>query len=152
MPPYAGIFVQLTFLNTLVEILLNSNETLNRASGKIRKFQIIISVAQLLILIVSYIVLEITGNSILTVAVTNVIYLLIFIPRITVNKPYIGITFGYFFQTYVKRSYDCNLYLNSCMLCIPIRYGTRLDSFVRDKYRIHPNNSDYFMVFRLNER
>ena len=39
-------------------------------------------------------------------------------------------------------------YLNSCMLCIPIRYGTK-DSFVRDKYRIHPNNSDYFMVFRL---
>lgn len=62
MPPYAGIFVQLTFLNTLVEILLNSNETLNRASGKIRKFQIIISVAQLLILIVSYIVLEITDR------------------------------------------------------------------------------------------
>lgn len=86
VPTYAGIFVQLTFLNTLVETLLNSNETLNRASGKIRKFQIIISVAQLLILIVSYIVLEITGNSILTVAVTNVIYLLIFIPRITVNK------------------------------------------------------------------
>lgn len=98
VPTYAGIFVQLTFLNTLVETLLNSNETLNRASGKIRKFQIIISVAQLLILIVSYIVLEITGNSILTVAVTNVIYLLIFIPRITVNKPFIGITFGYFFK------------------------------------------------------
>mgnify|MGYP000010848817 FL=1 len=98
VPTYAGIFVQLTFLNTLVETLLNSNETLNRASGKIRKSQIIISVAQLLILIVSYIVLEITGNSILTVAVTNVIYLLIFIPRITVNKPFIGITFGYFFK------------------------------------------------------
>ena len=89
VPTYAGIFVQLTFLNTLVETLLNSNETLNRASGKIRKFQIIISVAQLLILIVSYIVLEITGNSILTVAVTNVIYLLIFIPRITVINPFI---------------------------------------------------------------
>ena len=44
MPPYAGIFVQLTFLNTLVEILLNSNETLNRASGKNRQIQIIISV------------------------------------------------------------------------------------------------------------
>ena len=104
MPPYAGIFVQLTFLNTLVEILLNSNETLNRASGKIRKFQIIISVAQLLILIVSYIVLEITGNSILTVAVTNVIYLLIFIPRITVNKPLYRNNIRIFFQTYVKRS------------------------------------------------
>ena len=96
VPTYAGIFVQLTFLNTLVETLLNSNETLNRASGKI------ISVAQLLILIVSYIVLEITGNSILTVAVTNVIYLLIFIPRITVNKPFIGITFGYFFKNTLR--------------------------------------------------
>ena len=150
VPTYAGIFVQLTFLNTLVETLLNSNETLNRASGKIRKFQIIISVAQLLILIVSYIVLEITGNSILTVAVTNVIYLFhsTHYSKQTLYRNNIRI----FFQTYVKRSLDCNLYLNSCMLCIPIRYGTRLDSFVRDKYRIHPNNSDYFMVFCLNER
>ena len=150
VPTYAGIFVQLTFLNTLVETLLNSNETLNRASGKIRKFQIIISVAQLLILIVSYIVLEITGNSILTVAVTNVIYLLIFIPRITVNKPFIGITFGYFFKHTLR-----GVLIVTCistLVCIPIRYGTRLDSFVRDKYRIHPNNSDYFMVFCLNER
>ena len=150
VPTYAGIFVQLTFLNTLVETLLNSNETLNRASGKIRKFQIIISVAQLLILIVSYIVLEITGNSILTVAVTNVIYLLIFIPRITVNKPFIGITFGYFFKHTLR-----GVLIVTCistLVCFAIRYGTRLDSFVRDKYRIHPNNSDYFMVFCLNER
>ena len=137
MPTYAGIFVQLTFLNTLVETLLNSNETLNRASGKIRKFQIIISVAQLLILIVSYIVLEITGNSILTVAVTNVIYLLIFIPRITVNKPYIGITFGYFFKHTLR-----GVLIVTCistLVCFAFLSGMT-SSFIRKKiYAIKQN-------------
>ena len=33
VPTYAGIFVQLTFLNTLVETLLNSNETLNKSAN-----------------------------------------------------------------------------------------------------------------------
>lgn len=102
VPPYAGVFVQLALLNTLVEILLNSSETLNRASGKIRNFQIIVSAAQLLILIASYIVLNISNNPIWAVAMTNIIYLLIFIPRITVNKPFIGITFGYFFKHVLK--------------------------------------------------
>lgn len=102
VPPYAGIFVQLTLFYTLVEVLLNSSLTLNRASGKIRNFQILVSVAQLLILITSYIVLNITGNPVWTVAMTNIIYLLIFIPRVTVNKPFIGITFGYFFNHVLK--------------------------------------------------
>lgn len=102
IPPYAGFFVQLTLLNSLVEILLNSNEILNRASGKIRNFQILVSIAQLLILITSYIVINTTGNPVWAVAMTNIIYLLIFIPRVTVNKPFIGITFKYFFNQALK--------------------------------------------------
>lgn len=102
VPPYAGFFVQLTMLNSLVEILLNSNEVLNRAAGKIRNFQILVSIAQLLILIASYIVINTTGNPVWAVAMTNIIYLLIFIPRVTVNKPFIGITFKYFFNQALK--------------------------------------------------
>lgn len=102
VPPYTGIFVQLILLNTLVDVLLNSSLTLNRASGKIRNFQILVSVAQLMILIVSYIVLNMTGNPVWTVAVNNIIYLLIFIPRVTVNKPFIGMTFRYFFNQALK--------------------------------------------------
>lgn len=98
VPPCACVFVQLTLLNSLVEILLNSNEVLNRATGKIRNFQIIVSIAQLLIIVFSYLVLKMTGNSIWTMAVANIVYLLIFIPRITVNKPYIGISFALFFD------------------------------------------------------
>lgn len=102
VPPYAGVFVQLTLLYTLIEVLLNSSLALNRASGKIRNFQILVSVAQLLILILSYAVLNITESPVWAVAVTNIVYLLIFIPRVIVNKPFIGMSFGYFFNHALK--------------------------------------------------
>lgn len=98
VPPYAGIFIQLSILNSLVEVLLNSSETLNRASGKIRNFQILVSITQLLILVFSYIVINITENPIWTMAVTNILYILIFIPRVIINKPFINITFSYYFK------------------------------------------------------
>lgn len=98
VPAFAGIFVQLTLLNSLVEVLLNSSETLNRATGKIRNFQLIVSAAQFAILIASYIALKVTANPILVVAMANIMYLLIFAPRILVNKPYVGMTFGYYYK------------------------------------------------------
>lgn len=98
VPAFAGIFVQLTLLNSLVEVLLNSSETLNKATGKIRNFQLIVSAAQFAILIASYIALKVTANPTLVVAMTNIIYLFVFIPRILVNKPYVGMTFGYYYK------------------------------------------------------
>ena len=98
VPAFAGIFVQLTLLNSLVEVLLNSSETLNKAIGKIRNFQLIVSAAQFAILIASYIALKLTANPILVVAMANIMYLLIFAPRILVNKPYVGMTFGYYYK------------------------------------------------------
>ena len=98
VPPYAGAFVQLSLLNSLVEVLLNSSEILNRASGKIRNFQILVSVTQILILLFSYIIIDITSNPVWAMAVTNILYIMIFVPRIIINKPFIGITFGYYFR------------------------------------------------------
>lgn len=98
VPPYAGVFVQLSLIYSLVEVLLGSSETLNRASGKIRNFQILVSITQLLILVFSYLTISITENPIWTVATTNIFYLLIFIPRVIINKPFINITFTYYFK------------------------------------------------------
>lgn len=98
VPPYAGAFVQLSLLNSLVEVLLNSSEILNRASGKIRNFQILVSVTQIFILLFSYIIIDITRNPVWAMAVTNILYIMIFVPRIIINKPFIGITFGYYFR------------------------------------------------------
>lgn len=98
VPPYAGIFVQLSLLYTLFEVLLNSSETLNRATGQIRNFQILVSITQFLILLISYIVINLTENPIWTMAVTNILYLFIFVPRIIINKSFVGITFSYYFK------------------------------------------------------
>lgn len=98
IPPYAGVFVQLSLIYSLVEVLLGSSETLNRASGKIRNFQILVSITQLLILVFSYFTIPVTKNPIWTVAITNIFYLLIFIPRVIINKPFINITFTYYFK------------------------------------------------------
>lgn len=98
VPHYTNAFVELLFLNTLLEVLLNSSESLNRASGKIKKYQLLISISQLFILIFSYLTLKFTQNPILTVSMSNIIYLLIFIPRITINKPFVGITFQYYYK------------------------------------------------------
>lgn len=102
VPPYAGIFVQLSILNSLVEVLLNSNEVINHASGKIRNYQIIVSFAQFLIVVLSYITIKLTGNPVYTLIITNIIYIFIFVPRIIINKPFIGITFNYFFENTLK--------------------------------------------------
>lgn len=98
VPPYAGVFVQLSLIYSLVEVLLGSSETLNRASGKIKNFQILVSITQLLILVFSYLIISVTKNPIWTVAITNIFYLLIFIPRVIINKPFINITFTYYFK------------------------------------------------------
>lgn len=98
VPPYAGVFVQLSIINSLVEVLLGSSDTLNRASGKIKNSQILISITQILILIFSYLTIIITQNPIWTMAITNIFYLLIFIPRILINKPLINISLSYYLK------------------------------------------------------
>lgn len=102
IPAYTNTFVQLTILNSLVEVLLNSSEIMNSASGKIRNYQLIVSSTQFLIVIFSYIIVNTTQNPIWTIIVTNIFYLLIFVPRIIANKPFIGITFSYYFQHVLK--------------------------------------------------
>lgn len=98
VPRYAEIFVQLILLYQLVEVLTNSSETLNGATGKIRKYQLIVSSAQFAILFFTYIVLKIFGNPVYAILVLNIFYLLIFVPRITANRKYIGLTFRCFYK------------------------------------------------------
>lgn len=121
VPAYAGIFVQLTLVNSLIEVLLNSSEILNRASGKIKNFQILVSATQLLILIFSYIVINLTENPIWAMAVTNILYLLIFIPRVIINKPLININFSYYFKK-VLGGISIMSILSTLISLIPIYY------------------------------
>ena len=75
---------------------------LNAATGKIRNYQIIVSSVQMGIVFFSYLVVSITNNPILTMAVSNILYLLVFVPRILSNKPYVGITFGFYYKNVLQ--------------------------------------------------
>lgn len=96
VPKYCGFFVQLNMLYTLMDVLLGTSLTLNNSIGKIRNYQILISSTQFMIVIFSYIIMKVTNNPVWTVAVTNIIYLVIFIPRIQMNKKYTGISSSVF--------------------------------------------------------
>ena len=89
---------------------------------------LLISITQLAIIPVSYIVLKLGGNPVLTIAMTNLMYVLIVVPRINLNRKFIGITFGYFFKTVISKLFIvCFLTTTTCLLI-----QTRLEvSFVR---------------------
>ncbi len=128
VPPYASAFVQLQLAYALVDVLVYTNLVLNNATGKIKTYQLLISITQLAIIPVSYIVLKLGGNPVLTIAMTNLMYVLIVVPRINLNRKFIGITFGYFFKTVISKLFIvCFLTTTTCLLI-----QTRLEvSFVR---------------------
>ena len=66
-------FVQLSLLNNLVEVILHTNTTLNAATGKIRNYQLLLCTGYLLIFMGSYLVLKLSENPVLAIAVTNII-------------------------------------------------------------------------------
>jgi len=98
VPPYAVAFVRLQVAYSLVDVLVYTNLVLNNATGKIKAYQILISTTQLMIIPLSYIVLKITDSPISTAAVTNVLYTIIVVPRIMLNRKFTGISWGYFFK------------------------------------------------------
>ena len=98
VPTHAGIFAQLTLLFSLTDVLTSTSETLIKATGKIKKNQILLCISQYIILLTSYLVINLTKSPILTVAIYNVVYIIIFVPRIVINKPFIGMSFFYFYK------------------------------------------------------
>lgn len=96
VPQYTGYFVIISLLNSLIEVLLVPFNILNNATGKIRNYQILISITQIIMMLMSYIVLRITLNPILTMLVSSILYIIIFIPRILLNKAFVDISIKYY--------------------------------------------------------
>ena len=103
VPPYASIFVQLSLLNNLVEVILHTNTTLNAATGKIRNYQLLLCTGYLLIFMGSYWVLKLSENPVLAIAVTNIVNIILIFPRLYITRHTLGITVGYFFKHVILR-------------------------------------------------
>lgn len=103
VPPYASVFVQLTLLNNLVEVILHTNTTLNSATGKIRNYQLLLSVGYLFVFIGSYFILKFSENPVLAIAVTNIVNIFLIFPRLYITKHILGISVGYFLKNVILR-------------------------------------------------
>lgn len=91
-PDYSVVFVQLTLILALVEVLLKPMWTLNNATGDVMMYQIIMSVSQFMVLPICYIMLKLGYNPYSTMYVTIGAELVTLYPRIWVNRKNTGVT------------------------------------------------------------
>ena len=92
VPPFASSFVQLIIILSLVEMLLTPSEYLNQATGDIKRYKIVTSLAQLTILPIGYILLRLGFNPYTTMYTAIAAELLTLPYRVQLNKKLAGIT------------------------------------------------------------
>ena len=96
VPEYTEVFVQLTIILSLVEVMLIPVGYINQATGDIKKFQIVSSAAQFVVLPIGYVFLKLGFNP-YSVLYTGIATELLTLPwRIRMNKKNAGITLGAF--------------------------------------------------------
>lgn len=91
-PPLSTLFVQLTVLNSLLEVLNFPLVNGLQACGKIRGYQIFISISYLMVLPVSYLFYKIGYPAETSMIVNIVIVAACAIPRLMFCKKYIGLS------------------------------------------------------------
>lgn len=94
VPEYTAVFVQLTIILSLVEVLLTPIGYINQATGDIKLFQIVSSAAQFLVLPIGYVFLKLGFNpySVLYIGIATELLTLPW--RVAMNKKHAGVTLG----------------------------------------------------------
>jgi O-antigen/teichoic acid export membrane protein len=87
VPPYTAIFCRLVIINALIDVLSNLLTTAVRASGKIAKYQLIVSLLLVSNFPISYLILKLGGEPQSTLYVYGIIAIILLTVRlILVNK------------------------------------------------------------------
>lgn len=102
-PDYTSLFVQLVVINSLIEVLSFPLVSGLQASGKIKTYQLVVSVAYMMNLPVSYIFLKLGYPPEVTMYVNISIVIVCFIPRLLLCRRYIGITLSAYFREVLMR-------------------------------------------------
>lgn len=96
VPSYTSIFIQLTLILTLINVIIFPFQELNNATGDIKKFQFIKGIGQLLVLPIAYLLL-IWGAQPYTVVIVAIVCNLITLPsRVNVNAKHLSISWKEF--------------------------------------------------------
>lgn len=102
-PDYTALFVQLVVINSLIEVLSFPLVSGLQASGKIKTYQLVVSLAYMLNLPVSYIFLKLGYPPEVTMYVNIAIVCACFLPRLLLCRRYIGITLSAYFREVLMR-------------------------------------------------
>lgn len=105
VPPYTVIFVRLQIFYALLDQLVQTSFTLNGATGHVRNNQILISTTQVFILVASLLTMMLGGSPVAVAWVLNIAYIIIVIPRVLINKPYVNISVRYFLENVIYRTF-----------------------------------------------
>lgn len=154
VPPYCAKFVQLTLLLTMIEVLLSPFGTLNSATGNIKKYQIVIGGAQLLILPVSYVFLKLGAEPYWVLVVTIVVNMFVFVPRITLNRKCLNVTISDFFKTVIIKC--LYVIIGVSLVTLPLYYymnpGWRRFVIVALCSTVSMFVTIYFFALEINEK
>jgi len=103
VPNHSVSFIRLLFSIALIETLANPLVISNQATGKVKKYQIVVGGIQLLIVPIAYIVLKLGGNPESVYLVQFVIMLCAQIARIFMIKPLIQLPLKKYFNEVIVR-------------------------------------------------
>lgn len=103
VPNHSVSFIRLLFSIALIETLANPLVISNQATGKVKKYQIVVGGIQLLIVPIAYIVLKFGGNPESVYLVQFVIMLCAQIARIFMIKPLIQLPLKKYFNEVIVR-------------------------------------------------
>lgn len=103
VPQYASVFVQFTLINALIVAMGNPFLTALMASGKIKKYQVVVGLFTLCNLPGSYLLLKVGQSPISVYVLLVIISLMSFVIRLFFLKHYIGLKIGAFIQPFIMK-------------------------------------------------
>ena len=98
VPDYAAVFCQLVLIETCIEILSGPLITAVQATGKIKKYQIIISGLKILIFPICYLGIKLTNTPIITLIISILMSIIILFARIIILKGLISISISSYYK------------------------------------------------------
>ena len=117
-PGYTSLFVQLVVINSLIEVLSFPLVSGLQASGEIRTYQLVVSVAYMMNLPVSYVFLKLDYPPEVTMYVNISIVVACFVPRLILCRKYIGITLSMYFKNVLIRLLIVTIIAASLCVCV----------------------------------
>lgn len=130
VPEYCSIFCQLSIISSLIDCLSNVFSTVAKATGKIRKYQIIISFFLILNLPFSFIILRLGGNPESVYYIYGIISLVLIIVRLHLLNTIIGFNIKSYLKEVIYPIFLVVLFSSLLPVLIKTNFNSDFKNFI----------------------